>query len=69
MIASVQYHQPHAAANQEHAHASHNLHSLQCSQQPNIGPHPTHYMPHFCNPFCNLYVFSKQITCFSPTEL
>lgn len=28
MIAPVQYHQLHAAANQEHAHASHNLHAL-----------------------------------------
>jgi len=52
MIATVQYLQLHAVANQEHAHAWNNLRSLQRSQQPTKGPHPTHYMPHLCNPFC-----------------
>lgn len=51
MSAFVQYLQLHAVANQEHACASLNLHSLQWSQQPTNGPHPTHYMPHLCNPF------------------
>ena len=63
MSASVQYLQMHAVANQEQARASHNLRSLQHSQQLTNGPHPTHYMPHLCNPFClysaHLHVFLR----------
>jgi len=68
MSASVQYIQLHAVANQEHACVSHNLCSLQRSQQPTNGPHPTHYTPHLCNPFClypATYMSSPYKSCIS----
>jgi hypothetical protein len=72
MTASVHHHKLQEAANQEDTHASHNMCSLQCSQQPTTGPYPTHYTPHLCNPFClypPTYISLLQTQDILPVEL